>query len=709
MINVDFVLVIIAVLVNLLIGLFTYYKNPNSTTNKLFFVYNIFLSLYLFVNYSSLHQETSQATHLWVNILMSVIAFLNFSFFLLVFTFPRVNMNIDRKGLILGFFFTILMIPAALSNLIFSSVVMTDSGTLSYPGPAMPAFIAHVVIFLGGGFYILAKKYLRSKNNERKQLFLFFVGTFVMYGAILITNFVAVLAFNYTGLVGLLPIYTIFFAGTVSYAIVKHKFLDINFLVLRTVSFTILIIITALSYSFLLFLIGNYLFNITITFNQQIFFIGITFLIAFSFPSLQRMVERLTNRIFFKDRYATDEEISKLSKIMTSTFNLNELTSKVMNEIQLCIKYTKANVIIFGKDGNIQFSKQDFSIADSDLKILQRKQELILFNSLEEGELKEILRNYDIQMSTPLVSNKEVIGILMFGQKNSGDSYTEQDLQFLSILSDSLAVAAENARSYEEIKLFNVRLQQEIGVATKELRDANNQLKDLDDLKDEFVSLASHELRTPMSAIKGSLSTILEGYAGDISNETREFLSAAYNENDRLIRLVNNLLNTSRIESGKLNFTLSDIDMTVLIQEVVKNMQIAVKEKNIFLRHESSGTVPIVTADEDKIKEVIINLIGNAIKFTSQGGITIKTEIVDGMLQTSIADTGTGIHKEDFDLLFKKFSQVKRDQKYTKSYGGTGLGLYLSQKIIEGLGGKIWLDSEVGKGTTFYFTLPIAK
>jgi signal transduction histidine kinase len=133
----------------------------------------------------------------------------------------------------------------------------------------------------------------------------------------------------------------------------------------------------------------------------------------------------------------------------------------------------------------------------------------------------------------------------------------------------------------------------------------------------------------------------------------------------------------------------------------------AAKEKNIYLTYTSDGQLPQVVADEDKIKEVLINLIGNAQKFTSLGGINIQTKVDGDFVVISVEDTGTGIHQEDFDLLFKKFSQVK--QKFVKSLGGSGLGLYICRKIIEGLGGKIWLTSEVGKGTKFYFTLPIAK
>lgn len=327
----------------------------------------------------------------------------------------------------------------------------------------------------------------------------------------------------------------------------------------------------------------------------------------------------------------------------------------------------------------------------------QRQQTLllpdILVPCLPKEEAEKIQEKIDVHsfLIYPLFADHHLLGTLTVGLGKESNELSRTERETLEETMNLVSIAIDRARLYEN------------------LEDANARLRELDKLKDEFVSLASHELRTPMAAIRGSVSTVLEGYAGEITSQTREFLAAAYNENDRLIRLVNNLLNTSRIEAGRLSFTVSRLELPIIINEVVKNLQMAAKEKNLYLIYEPFGFLPQIQGDEDKLKEVIINLIGNGIKFTSQGGLTIRTVVEGNFVKTSVADTGTGIHKEDFDLLFKKFSQVKRDQKYTKSYGGTGLGLYLSQKIIEGLGGKIWLESEVGKGTTFLFTLPIAK
>jgi signal transduction histidine kinase len=293
----------------------------------------------------------------------------------------------------------------------------------------------------------------------------------------------------------------------------------------------------------------------------------------------------------------------------------------------------------------------------------------------------------------PVTAKDKQFGVVMMHLVKELPQVTDEDRKLLQVEAELLAVALRNQRLHKSVE-----------DVTKRLNDSNKKFQEVDRLKDEFVTLASHELRTPMSAIRGSLSTILEGYAGEISTDAREFLSAAYNENERLLRLVSNLLNISRIEGGRFTFSVSSFDMSRMIEEVVAGLSMAAKEKSIFLTYEKELDHITVTADEDKVREVLINIVGNAIKYTHKGGVTVKCTVRDGMVVASVTDTGSGIAPQDQMLLFKKFSQVSHD--YTKPSGGTGLGLYICKIIIEGLKGNIWLDSTLGVGSTFYFALP---
>ncbi len=308
---------------------------------------------------------------------------------------------------------------------------------------------------------------------------------------------------------------------------------------------------------------------------------------------------------------------------------------------------------------------------------------------LPENACVQIEHSLDIRtlFVYPLVYAGRPLGVLAIGIGNDSEQFSDVEKESMVQLIDVVKITLERSN------------------LQRSLQEANNRMKDLDKLKDEFVTLASHELRTPMTAIRGSLSTILEGYAGEISPSVREFLVAAYNENDRLIRLVNNLLNISRIEAGRINFAMTKVDISAVIQEVVSNLDSAAKEKNLTLIYDKKSDVGHVRADCDKVKEVLINIVGNAVKFTHKGGVTVRAAVDGNFIVISITDTGSGISNSDQELLFKKFSQVQGN--YAKQSGGTGLGLYICKIMVEGMGGKIWLDSTLGVGSTFHFTLPI--
>jgi PAS domain S-box-containing protein len=230
--------------------------------------------------------------------------------------------------------------------------------------------------------------------------------------------------------------------------------------------------------------------------------------------------------------------------------------------------------------------------------------------------------------------------------------------------------------------------------------------KELEKLKDEFVSIASHELRTPMGAIRSFTSMLLSGDYGPVNDNLKEPLIDIKTNTERLVSLVNDLLNVARIESGRMKFTLTETNISNIVKEVVQSLVPLAEEKKLELRFMVSET-PKVQLDVDKVKQVFTNLIGNSLKFTDEGGITVDAQVVDGMVEVSIIDTGVGISQEDQKKLFGKFAQanVMGDRP-----AGTGLGLYLSRELIQKMGGDLWIkSSEVGKGTTFAFTLPIVE
>ncbi len=226
-------------------------------------------------------------------------------------------------------------------------------------------------------------------------------------------------------------------------------------------------------------------------------------------------------------------------------------------------------------------------------------------------------------------------------------------------------------------------------------------------IKSDFTSMVSHELRTPLTSIKESIALVLEGIAGTLTAKQHELLDIAKRNVDRLARLINDVLDFQKLESGKLQFQMRKNDINRIVAEVQKGMTPLAREKGLDLVVNLDTDLPVITSDRDKIIQVLTNIVDNAVKFTEKGGITIVTSRnkKDDVVLVSVQDTGIGIKKEDMPRLFQRFEQIA-GIKESKA-GGTGLGLALSKELIEKHDGKIWAESGPGKGTTFHFTLPV--
>lgn len=229
--------------------------------------------------------------------------------------------------------------------------------------------------------------------------------------------------------------------------------------------------------------------------------------------------------------------------------------------------------------------------------------------------------------------------------------------------------------------------------------------KQLEHMKDEFLSVASHELRTPMGAIRANLSMILEGDYGPVSKDLAEPLTDMRNSTIRLVELVSDLLNVARIEAGRMRFALADFNIIETARSVANDLAPLGKEKGVRIVSEPAKGHNVVQGDPDKVKQVLTNLIGNSLKFTDAGSITVSITSQKDMVEVNVTDTGIGITQEDQSKLFGKFNQITSAQAGKPA--GTGLGLYISREIVRKMGGEMWIKSSMpGKGSTFAFTLP---
>ncbi|MCX5793906.1 MAG: HAMP domain-containing sensor histidine kinase [Elusimicrobia bacterium] len=232
---------------------------------------------------------------------------------------------------------------------------------------------------------------------------------------------------------------------------------------------------------------------------------------------------------------------------------------------------------------------------------------------------------------------------------------------------------------------------------------AEEKAREAAELKVNFVNVVAHELRAPLTCIKLGIDNVLDGSEGTPTEGQRDCLSIAKRNVDRLARLINDVLDFQKLDSGRMPFFKKSLDINVLLDETAQAFSPVAKAKGLDLALELAQGLPRVSCDKDKISQVVINLLNNAVKFSERGRVTIKSALHDGQVRVSVQDEGPGIRKEDMDALFKSFSQIS---SISAKKEGSGLGLAISRNIIESHGGNIGLDSRPGKGTTFYFTLP---
>ncbi|HLC64238.1 MAG TPA: GAF domain-containing sensor histidine kinase [Patescibacteria group bacterium] len=301
-------------------------------------------------------------------------------------------------------------------------------------------------------------------------------------------------------------------------------------------------------------------------------------------------------------------------------------------------------------------------------------------------------------VSVPVYSEERVIGTILFVLKKTSGEITQVEREMMKSLADQVGIVYRNLTLYKRIQEAN-----------DELKVANVRLKKLDEAKSEFLSIASHQLRTPLTGIKGYLSMILEGDFGHVPSNIKGTLEDVFQNTDRLTRLVNIFLNVSRIESGRFEITKQDADLVKMVEATVKNLKLSADQKKLdLIFHRPKKSLPMIKLDQEKIMDVLLNLVDNAIKYTPKGKVEIFLENIGQAVKVTIKDTGIGIKKGEDRELFKKF--VRGEGIAQINTGGSGLGLFIAKKIVEAHGGKVWAESE-GKdmGSSFIFTLPVGE
>ncbi len=399
---------------------------------------------------------------------------------------------------------------------------------------------------------------------------------------------------------------------------------------------------------------------------------------------------------------------AEIGKLVTSILDLNTIFARTVNLITDRFKVYHAAIYVVEETGfnavlkeatggaGEEMKKQGTSVRLDDKSIVgsvASSGTLLVSNNVAENPLytyDPLLPETRAETAIPLRIGQRVIGVIDIHAREV-DAFNEDEISVLQTLGDQVAVAIDNARSFE--------LSQQ---AVLEMREA-------DRLKSQFLANMSHELRTPLNSIIGFSRVILKGIDGPVTELMQQDLTAIYNSGQHLLGLINDILDSAKIEAGKMELAFDEVGIADLVHSVLSTMSGIVKDKPIELRQNIEPSTPTVRADAIRIRQVMINLLSNAAKFTEEGAITVEVapykEEGRTMVQISVSDTGPGISLKDQEKLFQPFSQV--DASPTRKSGGTGLGLSICKQLINMHGGQIWVESEEGRGSTFHFTLPL--
>ncbi|MBI4137618.1 GAF domain-containing sensor histidine kinase [Candidatus Roizmanbacteria bacterium] len=425
-------------------------------------------------------------------------------------------------------------------------------------------------------------------------------------------------------------------------------------------------------------------------------------------------------------RNRTLSVLRKIYNIISTTLGVEETAQRLIDEIVSELKFRKGFIALVNKERNIlytiatstsdpresailtQFGNpfQNFSVELTQLEnfcvnaVVTNRRRLtnilhdILVPLMDQESAEKLQDALNIQTSIlyPITFADQILGVLVLEMDKHVGSLSQAERETLGELIEVVAIAIERTKVYADLKR------------------ANDQLKEADELKDEFVYVASHELRTPMTAIKNYLWLALNRYGKELDPKMKQSLVRAYISTERLITLVQDMLTVSRIEGKRLVLNFEEIDLMELYEQLFEEINVTAQKERIVMTLVPADKKYIVYGDRTRIGEVLQNLLSNAIKFTPRGGrVTVSVRESGSMIATDVSDTGFGIPTGDLPRLFKKFGRLGHSYKKVAESAGTGLGLFISKQIIEAHHGSITVVSEEDRGSTFIFTLPLKQ
>lgn len=512
------------------------------------------------------------------------------------------------------------------------------------------------------------------------------------------------------------PFFSVIFILCVTYASIRYSLFDLRRTFMISLGYILAGTVLAGIYLTLIAALGQVLIEGTTSRNVvTAMYVLFALFGVFTIEPMRKFFDRVTTKLFFRDNQSAEEVLGRFGNAILEESNIDSIVAKTQNAMTDALRVSFVVLIQPKASAGMGPESREAKIRavlednhDALNGAVHDKNILNCESGLESSQLTRKLRHKGVSLLVHMKIKQQTIGYIVLGPKQSGTAYSASEILLVSAMADEAALAISNSERFDEIKKFNSRLEREIRQATAQLEASNAELRAVDATKDEFISMASHQLRTPLTSVKGYISMVLEGDAGKVTPMQKRLLEEAFTSSERMVHLIGAFLNVSRLQSGKFMLETHETNLAEVIRQEVDGMRQIARSHGVSLTYRQPKVFPTLIVDEGKLRQVVMNFIDNAIFYSPDSTpVTVSARVEDGMVVVRVVDEGIGVPKAAQAKLFSKF--FRADNARLQRPDGTGIGLYLAKRIVDEHGGSIIFESHRGKGSTFGFRLPIKQ
>lgn len=701
---------LLTAILSFMLGFFVFSKNFQSRLNRSWFYVSMCIGFWSYNLYRVVTANSYSQALLFQQLLDLSAIFIPIFYFQFIISLLRLT---NKKGELILFYCCgiSMVILSFLTGFKLGVTPLYDFNYWMKAGPVYFIFPLYFSLLMFYSFYLQIVNLKRHGIITRNQ-----IKSILLAGMI---GYLGIISDSFPQLINIYPLgnyLVIFYVAVAAFAIVRYRLLGIRMIASRLYTYFLL---AAFAYAFFYFIILSEEIIFGSLFRQGTLIIGPLESILFAlllvplFDKIQK-----SGDILFYSGYNPRRIIKDLSVKLSSVIDLDELLKSLGEEFKKILAVEKIEVYIFVRNKkekpNVCFrlgAKSDIMVEiGSALKESFYKEKRIIVLDEEErvGRKKMIkeLEHLKARVIAPLSIRSHVTGFILLKEKMNGGYYSQEDIDFLEIISAQAAVAIENAYLYQEVADFNQNLKEKVDEQTKDLKEKAEHLKKLMEMRSEFLDITSHQLRTPVSVIKGVLSMLEENSVPE--EKRKEFIRGALEKAIKLGETINDILRASEMDTDRFTIRLQPVDLNDLMKKVESEKMRSANTRNIKLIFKyPAEPLPPVLSDERYLEQALVNLINNALQYTMKGSITVSVTVESESVVIRVADTGIGIPEKDKAKLFHKFGRA--ENAVVTFTDGSGLGLYIIKKIVDANpGSKIEIEkTDVNKGTTFALTLPI--